>query len=64
MKGCWHRLGSLCHEEAAGFEVGGLVKPWADKSAVAGPRVWTRFIAEGSVGHLAVFYERDHTGLE
>ena len=22
MKGCWHRLGSLCHEDAAGFEVG------------------------------------------
>ena len=21
MKGCWHRLGSLCHEDAAGFEV-------------------------------------------
>ena len=20
MKGCWHRLGSLCHEDAAGFE--------------------------------------------
>ena len=30
---------------------------------VLGPRVWTRFVAEGSVGHLAVFYERDHTGL-
>ena len=21
MKGCWRRLGSLCHEDAAGFEV-------------------------------------------
>ena len=21
MKGCWHRLGSLCHEDTAGFEV-------------------------------------------
>ena len=21
MKGCWHRMGSLCHEDAAGFEV-------------------------------------------
>ena len=31
---------------------------------VLGPREWTRFIAEGSVGHLAMFYERDHTGLE
>ena len=24
MKGCWRRLGSLCHEDAAGFEVGGV----------------------------------------
>ena len=24
IEGCWHRLGSLCHEEAAGFEVGGV----------------------------------------
>ena len=24
IEGCWHRLGSLCHEDAAGFEVGGV----------------------------------------
>ena len=24
MKGCWHRLGSLCHEDAAGFEIRGV----------------------------------------
>ena len=24
IEGCWHRLRSLCHEDAAGFEVGGV----------------------------------------
>ena len=24
IEGCWHRLGLLCHEDAAGFEVGGV----------------------------------------
>ena len=24
IEGCWHRSGSLCHEDAAGFEVGGV----------------------------------------
>ena len=24
IEGCWHRLGSLCHEDAAGFEVDGV----------------------------------------
>ena len=22
--GCWHRLGSLCHEDSSGGEVGGV----------------------------------------
>ena len=27
IEGCRHRLGSLCHEDAAGFEVGGVGEP-------------------------------------
>ena len=27
IEGCWHRLGSLCHEDAAGFEVAWVGEP-------------------------------------
>ena len=48
IEGCWHRLGSLCHEDAAGFEVAWLVKPWALRRRTCRRLMLLCFVNSGS----------------